>query len=131
MSALTRIATGTPWESRYGYSRAVRAGNLVFFTGTVAMLDGKVAFPGDAYRQTLRCYEIIEQALREFAADRTAIVRSRMFVTDIVRNHDDHGRAHKEFFNDHRPCLTMLGGIALIDPAMLVEVEVDAVLPAL
>lgn len=129
MRRLQRINAGTPWESRYAYSRTVRAGNLVFFTGTVAMEGARVAFPGDAYRQTLRCYEIIEAALGELGADRTAIVRSRMFVTDIERNHDDHGRAHKEFFNDHRPCLTMLGGIALIDPAMLVEVEVDAVLP--
>jgi isochorismate pyruvate lyase len=128
MPELQRISTGAVWEERYGYSRAIRAGNMIFFTGTAPpVVDGAVVHPGDAYEQTLACYEIIDKALEQLGLDRTNIVRCRMFVTDIQANADAHGRAHKAFFADHKPCLTMVGGAQLIDPAMLVEIEIDAV----
>ncbi|MFG0273854.1 MAG: RidA family protein [Phycisphaerales bacterium] len=128
MPDLRRISTGAVWEDRYGYSRAIRAGNLVFFTGTAPpVVDGAVVHPGDAYAQTLACYAIIEKGLAQLGLTRTNIVRCRMFVTDIQANADAHGRAHKAFFADHKPCLTMVGGAQLIDPAMLVEIEIDAV----
>ena len=121
-----RVQTGSVWEARYGYSRAVRAGSQIFLTGTAPIApDGSTHAPGDAYAQTARCFEIIEAALRELGADRSAIVRSRVYVTDIDRA-DEFGRAHREFFGEQGPCLTMVEVSRLIDPAMLVEIECDA-----
>lgn len=120
------VQTGSPWESRYGYCRALRVGDLIFLTGTAPIdPDGSTHAPGDARAQAARCFQIIEHALRQLGADRSAIVRSRMYVTDIARA-DEFGRAHREFFADHRPCLTMVQVARLIDPAMLVEIECDA-----
>ncbi|HZW10783.1 MAG TPA: RidA family protein, partial [Phycisphaerales bacterium] len=127
---LARTFSGSPWEDRYGYCRALRAGGLIFLTGTAPVApDGSTHAPGDAHAQTLRCFEIIEEALRRLGADRTAIVRSRLYVTDIGRA-DEFGLAHRAFFGDHRPCATMVGVSALIRPDMLIEVECDAVAPA-
>ena len=130
MTDWTRVSTGNEWETKYGFSRAIRAGGLVFINGTVALDDDLRPFaPGDAHAQTLRCFEIVERALGELGLDRTAIVRSRVYVTDISRS-DEFGRAHAEFFAGHRPCLTMIGVNELISPAFLVEIECDAVAPA-
>lgn len=127
---IERVRTGSPWEGRYGYSRAVRSGGLIFLTGTAPIEpDGSTFAPGDAHAQTIRCFEIIERALRELGADRSAIVRSRMYVTDIARA-DEFGRAHREFFGDQHPCLTMVEIQRLIDPAMLIEIECDALNPS-
>ncbi|MEM7629644.1 MAG: Rid family hydrolase [Planctomycetota bacterium] len=127
MSDWQRVGTGNRWETAYAYSRASRAGGLVFCTGTVALADGGEAFaPGDAHAQTLRCFEIIEGSLRELGLGRTAIVRSRVFVTDIHQA-DAVGRAHASFFGVHRPCLTQVGVHALIAPEFVVEIECDAV----
>jgi isochorismate pyruvate lyase len=123
---IQRVQSGSPWESRYGYCRALRAGPMIFLTGTAPIgPDGKTVAPGDAHAQTARCFQIIEAALHALGADKTAIVRSRMYVTDISRA-DDFGRAHLDFFAGHRPCLTMVEVAALIDPDMLVEIECDA-----
>lgn len=125
--SIQRVATGSVWESRYGYSRALRVGNHIFLTGTAPIADdGTTNAPGDAHAQAARCFEIIEAALRELGADRTAIVRSRVYVTDIARA-DEFGRAHREFFGDHRPCLTMVEVSRLIAEDMLVEIECDAI----
>ncbi|MDX9912262.1 MAG: Rid family hydrolase [Phycisphaerales bacterium] len=130
-----RVSTGSQWERDFAYSRALRAGNLVFLTGTVARPPEGVTHADafaphgplrSAHAQTLRCYEIIEAALRELGLDRTAITRSRIFVTDIAVA-ESVGRAHAEFFKDHRPCLTQVGVNALIAPEYLVEIECDAV----
>lgn len=121
-----RVQTGSPWESRYGYCRALRAGDHIYLTGTAPIdPDGSTHAPGDARAQTLRCFQIIERALRELGCDRTAIVRSRMYVTDITRA-DEFGAAHREFFGGHRPCLTMVEVGGLVSPDMLVEIECDA-----
>ncbi len=84
--AFNRTFSGAPWESQVGYCRAIRAGNQIYVTGTASVAaDGSVFAPGDAYAQTKRCFEIIQQALRDLGADLTAVVRTRMFVTDINR----------------------------------------------
>lgn len=121
------VHSGSPWEKTYGYCRAVRAGHQIFFTGTAPVAEGGGVFaPGDAGAQTRRCYEIIERALAELSASKFNIVRSRMYVTDISRA-DEYGLAHAAFFGEHHPCLTMVEVSRLIDPAMLVEIECDAV----
>lgn len=124
-----RVFSGAPWESEVGYCRALRAGSHIYVTGTASVDDqGQVYRPGDPYQQTRRCLEIIAHALEELGADLSCVVRTRMFVTD-VRNWREIGRAHREFFGDHPPATTMVEVRALIDPALLVEIEADAVLP--
>jgi isochorismate pyruvate lyase len=124
-----RHFTGSPWEPVVGYCRAVRAGNLVFVSGTAPVAEGGgVVSPGDAYAQMRRCGEIALSALAALGAGPEHVVRTRMFVTDISR-WQDVGRAHAELFGTHPPAASMVQVAALIDPDMLVELEVDAVLP--
>jgi isochorismate pyruvate lyase len=119
--------TGAPWEKAVGYCRAVRAGAQVFVSGTAPVAtDGSVHAPGDAYAQAKRCFEIALGAMRELGAGPEHVVRTRMYVTDIER-WADYGRAHAEAFGAHPPATAMVEVKRLIDPAMLVEVEVDAV----
>jgi enamine deaminase RidA (YjgF/YER057c/UK114 family) len=124
-----RVSSRAVWEDQVGYCRALRAGNLVFVTGTAPVDEsGTATFaPGDAYAQARRCLELIERALAGFGADRTRIARTRMFVTDIDR-WAEFGRAHAEFFAEHRPTTTMVEVRRLIAPDMLIEIEADAVL---
>lgn len=122
-----RLSTGNEWEKKYGYSRGVRSGNLIFLTGTVSMnADGTPYVPDDGYAQAMRCYEIIERAVVELGGTKSDLVRSRVYVTDIARS-DEFGRAHKDFFGEHGPCLTMVEVSALITAEFLVEIECDAV----
>ncbi|MBZ5713608.1 RidA family protein [Nannocystis pusilla] len=125
-----RIYSRAPWEQQVGYCRALRAGDMVFVTGTAPIDEagGGVFAPGDAYAQAARCLELIERALRPLGTDRTRVVRTRMFVTDIAR-WAEFGRAHAEFFQEHRPTTTMVEVRRLIDPAMLIEIEADVFAP--
>lgn len=123
-----RISSGGPWEESVGYSRAVRSGKQVFVAGTTsAQPDGSIYGAGDAYAQAMRCFEVIEQALAEAGAELRHVVRTRMFVTDISR-WEEFGRAHGAFFRDIRPGATMVKVSRLIDPDIIIEVEVDAVI---
>jgi len=128
-SDFQRVYSRAVWETRVGYCRAVRAGDLVFVTGTAPVDEtgAGVHAPGDAEAQAGRCLELIERALAQFGADRTRVARTRMFVTDIAR-WAEFGRAHAAFFGEHRPATTMVEVRALISPGMLIEIEADAVL---
>jgi len=124
------IAGNSPWEPIVGYSRAVRVGALVFVAGTTATADdGIVVGAGDPYAQTVQALRNVERALEQAGARLEHVVRTRMFVTDISRQ-EGVARAHGEFFRAIRPVATMVEVARLIDPAMLVEIEVDAVVPA-
>jgi enamine deaminase RidA (YjgF/YER057c/UK114 family) len=125
---MERVFSGAPWESQVGYCRAVKAGSLIFVTGTAPVTEGGEVFaPNEPYEQARRCLEIIEQSIKKFGADRKHIVRTRMFVTDITR-WAEFGRAHREFFGDDKPATSMIQISKLIDPKMTIEIEADAVL---
>ncbi|MEX2467128.1 MAG: RidA family protein [Gemmatimonadota bacterium] len=127
--AFQRVYSGAPWEDHVGYCRALRAGDRIFVTGTVAVdADGSVHAPGDGYAQAARALRIIRDALSELGAGPEHVTRTRMFVTDIDR-WEEFGRAHAEFFGAHRPTTTMVEIRRLMHPDMLIEIEADAVAP--
>lgn len=124
-----RVHSGSPWEAKVGYCRAVRAGGQVFVGGTAPVAeDGTCFAPGDPYAQAQRCFEIALRALEELGGDTSCVTRTRMYVTDIDL-WDDFGRAHAEHFGAHSPAATMVQVSRLIDPQMLIEIELDAVVP--
>ena len=119
------ISSGAKWEDIVGYSRLVRVGTRIYITGTTATGEhGELVGVGDGYLQAVQAIRNIERALKQVGATLANIVRTRMFVTDIVR-WEDYGRAHHEFFGDIRPCATMVEVRALIDPRMLIEIEAE------
>ncbi|MDQ4121392.1 MAG: RidA family protein [Acidobacteriota bacterium] len=121
-----RYFSGTKWESIVGYSRAVKVGERIYVTGTTATNEnGEIVGVGDAYAQTVQTVRNIERALKGLGAGLENVVRTRMFVTDISR-WEEYGRAHGEFFSEIKPCATMVEVSALVDPEMLIEIEVDA-----
>ena len=122
------ISSGAPWGPLVGYSRAVRAGRFVFVSGTTATdAEGNVIGQGDPYAQSVAIFHKIEAALREAGASLQDVVRTRAFLTNMD-DWQEVGRAHAEFLGDVRPACTMVEVRRLMDPAMLVEIEVDAVI---
>ena len=126
MSGVRRLNSGSPWEGIVGYSRVVVRGDAAWVSGTTSTVDGVMTHPGDAGAQTREALTILRQALERAGFTLADVVRTRMFVTDISR-WEEIGRAHGEFFGDVRPASSMVQVAALIDPAMLVEIEADAV----
>ena len=121
------VSSGAPWEAQVGYSRAVRVGRHVMVAGTTAVgADGTLVGPGDAYAQARRCIEVVAAALEEAGAGLGDVVRTTMYVTDIEL-WPDVAKAHAEAFGEVRPAATMVEVSRLVDPAMLVELEVDAI----
>lgn len=122
-------SSGAKWEDIVGYSRAVKIGNIIEVTGTVAVDEkSKLVGGNDAYLQTKYIIQKIEKVLQRAGATLQDVVRTRMFVTDITR-WEEYGRAHGEFFKDIKPCTTMVEISKLIAPEYLVEIEATAIIP--
>jgi len=123
------FSSGTPWEPTIGYSRAVRAGNQVWVSGTTATAEnGVVVGIGDAYLQTKQALKNIEIALTRAGSSIEHVVRTRLSVVNIAENSEKVGRAHGEVFGKIRPATAMIGVTSLINPDMLIEIEADAII---
>ncbi len=122
----TNYSTGARWEDIVGYCRAVKIGNTLEVSGTVASDGNNVVARGDFYGQTKFIIEKIDSVLKQAGFELKDVVRTRIFVTDISK-WDAVGKAHGEFFMNIKPVTTMVEVSALIDPDYLVEIEVSAV----
>jgi enamine deaminase RidA (YjgF/YER057c/UK114 family) len=120
------VSSGGPWESRGGYSRAVFVGDSAWVAGTTdAGPDGRSQHPGDIAAQTRAVFEIIRTALEQGGFSLNDVVRTRMFLTDIGQSTEVND-VHRELFGEIRPAAAMVEVSALIDPSLLIEIEVDA-----
>ena len=120
------ISSGSSWEDKVGYSRAVRVGNIVEVAGTTAMDGDTLIGEEDIYAQTFFILTKIEKALQEAGASLSDVVRTRMFVTNISK-WEEVGKAHAEFFKNIKPVTTMVEVSKLINEDLLIEIEVSAI----
>ena len=124
----TNYSSGAKWEDIIGYSRAVKIGNVIEVTGTVAVDENSLLVgKNDAYAQTKYIIEKIERVLHKAGASLKDVVRTRMFVTDIKR-WEEYGKAHGEFFKDIKPCTSLIEVNGLIAPEYLIEIEATAII---
>lgn len=121
------ILTGSPWEDKMGYCRAVRIGNIIEVSGTVAIVDGEIVKKDDIYAQTHNILTRIADVLMQAGASMSDVVRTRMFTTDIGR-WEDIAKAHGAFFGEIKPTTGIYEVSALISPDYLIEIEFTAVL---
>ena len=125
----TNYSSGAKWEDIVGYSRAVKIGNVVEVTGTVAVDEDSELVGGDsAYEQTRFIIQKMQGILEKAGAGLKDVIRTRIFVTDISR-WEEYGKAHGEFFHEIKPCTTMVEISRLISPEYLVEIEATAIIP--
>ncbi|NGY38394.1 RidA family protein [Flavobacterium sp. XN-5] len=122
------ILTGSPWEEKMGYCRAVRIGNSIEISGTVAIVDGEKVKADDAYSQTFNILQRVEKVLEDLNASMKDVIRTRIFTTDI-NSFEDVAKAHAEFFKDIKPATGFYEISKLVAPEYLVEIEITAVLP--
>ena len=124
----TNYSSGAKWEDLVGYSRAVKVGNIIEVTGTVAVDENnQLVGENSAYDQTLYVLQKIEQVLIRAGASMKDVIRTRIYVTDISR-WEEYGKAHGAFFSEIKPCTTMVEVKGLIDPSFLVEIEASAII---
>ena len=121
------ISSGAPWEDQVGYSRAVRIGNEIEVSGTVANLDGNLVGKDSAYEQTRCILGIIKKSIEEAGGSINDVIRTRIYVTDISQ-WEEIGKAHGEVFNDIKPATSMVEVSKLIDDNYLVEIEASAII---
>jgi len=123
----TKIFSGTPWEPKVGYARAVQVGETIHISGTTGTdPSGKVLAPGDVYAQSVQAIRNIENALKRLGLGLEHVVRTRIYLTQIDR-WEEAARAHVEFFGEVHPATSLIGVARLVDPEMLVEIEAEAV----
>jgi len=127
VSEVRRFASDAPWEDGFGYSRAVVAGPFVFLSGCTSILDGAIRYEGDPYQQAKTALEVAERALVQAGAAITDVVQSRIYIVH-ARDAEAVGLAHSEVFDAIRPASTLLVVEGLIDPRLLVEIELLAYL---
>jgi enamine deaminase RidA (YjgF/YER057c/UK114 family) len=120
------ILTGSPWEDKMGYCRAVRIGNIIEVSGTVAIIDGEKVKADDAYAQTLNILERVEKVLEDLNVSMNDVIRTRIFTTD-VSTFEDVAKAHATFFKDIKPTTGFYGINQLVAPEYLVEIEFTAI----
>jgi len=117
------ISSGSPYEEKIGFSRAVRIGNIISISGTPPMApDGSTVFEGDLYNQTKYCLQVIEKAIKEAGGKLDDVIRTRIMLTDISRWREA-GNAHAEYFSDIRPAISFFEVSGMIDSNWLVEIE--------
>lgn len=121
------ILTGSPWEDKVGYCRAVRVGNLIEVSGTVAIVDGVTVRADDAYAQTVNIIERVGTVLQQVGASLENVVRTRMFTTSMAC-FDDIAQAHSQFFRDIKPATSLYEISRLVGPEFLIEIEFTAVI---
>ena len=119
------LSSGSIWENKVGYSRAVKVNNIIEVAGTTATKDGDIVGRGDPYVQTDFILSKITGILKELGSDMKDVVRTRIYVVDIDQ-WEEIGKAHQKFFQDIKPAATIVEVNSLIDPDLLVEIEVTA-----
>ncbi len=128
-SDVQRLGSGGRWEPIVGYCRVVRAGDFVLVSGTTATTeDGAIAGPGDPYAQAVQIIANVQAALGRVGAELANVIRTRIYLTE-AGYFDAVARAHGEAFAEIRPVNTTVVVAALVDPRMLVEIEVEAYRP--
>jgi enamine deaminase RidA (YjgF/YER057c/UK114 family) len=127
MQRRINISSGTPWEDKVGYCRAVRIGNIIEVSGTTSVDGDSLIGKDDLYSQTKFIILKIEKALQNAGAELTDVVRTRMYVTNISK-WEEAAKAHAEFFGTIKPATTLVEVSGLIDPDMLIEIEASAVI---
>ncbi len=125
--ARKNITTGAVWEDKMGYCRAVKIGNYIEVSGTVAIIDGEKVTANDAYAQTFNILERVEKVLEELNAGMKDVIRTRIFTTNVA-TFDDVARAHSHFFKDIKPTTGFYEVSKLVAPEYLVEIEFTAIL---